>query len=106
MGFENAPKMSRPTDAEVTGTRPGIDPHTPTPKFRSPGAWALGLSLPSMCYWYLAPFVIVIAIAGIVQSTRTGDTRDRGYAVGGLCLALLGLGLAASRVISAAVVTP
>jgi hypothetical protein len=106
MGLENAPKMSRPTDAEITGARPGIDPQRPRPKFRSAGAWALGLGIPAMCYWHIAPIVIVIAVVGITQASRTGDRRDGGYAAAGLCLALLGLLLAGGRLLSGAVPTP
>lgn len=102
MGLENRPKMSRPTDAEITGTRPGIDPEQLKAKYRSAGAWALGLGIPAMCFWYIAPLVIIIAIVGIVQGIRTGDQRDTGFAVSGLCLALLGLLLAALNLVSRA----
>lgn len=102
MGLENAPKMSRPTDAEVTGTRPGIDPQRQRPKYPGAGAWALGLGIPAMCVWYIAPIVLIIGAVGIAQSSRTGDTRDRAYAITGVCLALLGVLLAGARLFTAA----
>lgn len=79
MGFENAPKMSRPSETEVSGTRPGVDPARPAARYRGAGAWALGIGIPAFCFWYIAPVVIVIGVIGIVQGARTGDKRDRGF---------------------------
>lgn len=104
MGFEHAPKMSAPSPDEVAGTRRGIDPQRPKPRYRGAGAWALGLGIPAICVWYIAPVVIAIAIVALVQASRTGDNREKGFAIGGLCLALLGILLAAVRAIS--VITP
>lgn len=105
MGFENAPKMSRPSETEVSGTRPGVDPARPAAKFRGAGAWALGLGIPAFCFWYIAPVVIVIGVIGIVQGARTGDKRDRGFAIAGLTLALLGLLLAGMRLLTSVAAT-
>lgn len=100
MGFENAPKMSPPGEAEIRGRRPGIDPEQPDRRFPHAGGWAIGLGVCSLVYWYVAPFVVAIAVAGIVSGARRRDQRELGMSIGGLCLAGLGVLLALVRAAS------
>lgn len=56
MGFENAPKMSPPGEAEIRGKRPGVDPEPPDRRFPRAGEWAVGLGLCALVFWYIAPW--------------------------------------------------